>query len=109
MAAGQGRESIRLGADALAKCVQAVGSLLVTMVDTMGTIGRSLLKALEDFVIAISSMPDVQQIGRYVLSKHDISLSILELHSRNVMIKSSTILCLGLPCTWAKSSSILLQ
>ncbi len=61
-----------LSADALGKCVQAVGSLLVTMVDTKGTLGRSLLMALEDFVASLSSMPDVQQIGRCVSLTHII-------------------------------------
>ena len=70
-------KSIFLSADALGKCVQALGSLLVTVVDTKGTLGRSLLKALEDFLTSLSSMPDVQQIGRYATTDMHLSQSIL--------------------------------
>lgn len=52
-------------AETLAKCVQKIGSLLVNVVDTKGAVKTGLVQALEDFVICLSSMPDIQQVGRY--------------------------------------------
>ena len=52
-------------AEMLAKCVQKIGTLLVNVVDTKGAVNTGLLKALEAFVICLSSMPDIQQVGRY--------------------------------------------
>ena len=58
-------EGVLLIAEALRDCVQEVCSLLVTVVDTKGSVGRGLLKALEGLVACLSSMPDLQQVARY--------------------------------------------
>ena len=89
-------------ADALAKCAQEVGSLLVSLVDRTGVIGRSLLKALEDFVTCLSPMPDLQHIGRYA----PIGMLPLPQHPAGMVGDASAVLCLCLHMVTHSSSSI---
>lgn len=49
----------------LQECTQNVGNLLVSAVDSKGTLSKAVLKALEAFMNALGSMPDAPQFSRY--------------------------------------------
>ena len=42
-----------------------MGNLLVSAVDSKGSLNKAVLEALEGFIKALASMPDAQQFSRY--------------------------------------------
>ena len=52
-------------AEMLQECIQEVGNLLVSAVDSKGSLSKAVLKALEGFIDALASMPDAQKFSRY--------------------------------------------
>ena len=49
----------------LQECIQEVGNLLVSAVDSKGSLSKAVLNALEGFINALASMPDASQFSRY--------------------------------------------
>ena len=47
------------------ECIQEAGNMLVSAVDSKGSLSKAVLKALEGFIDALASMPDVQHFSRY--------------------------------------------
>ena len=49
----------------LQECIHEVGNLLVSAVDSKGSLSKAVLRALEGFIDALASMPDAEQFTRY--------------------------------------------
>ena len=54
-----------MSAGILQECTQGAGNLLVSAVDSKGSLSKAVLNALEGFITALASMPDAPQFSRY--------------------------------------------